>query len=170
MILTLFTLVHVLISLVGIVTGFVVFHGMLVRDGRPAWTRVFLTTTVLTSVTGFMFPFKGFTPALGFGILSMILLGLAIHALYRRKLAGRWRVTYVATALFAQYLNVFVLVVQSFQKIPPLHALAPTQSEPPFGIAQGTVLILFLSFGFAAAKRFGGKAEGGPEAIGIRPR
>lgn len=157
MMLTAFTIVHVLISLVGIVCGFVVFQGMLVPKNRPGWTKWFLVMTVATSVTGFMFPFKGFTPALAFGFLSMILLGLAIHGLYFRRLAGGWRKTYVITALFAQYLNVFVLVVQSFQKIPVFRSLAPTQTEPAFGIAQGIVLVGFLVFGFIAAKRFGKK-------------
>lgn len=158
MFLTIFTLVHVLISLLGIASGFVVFHGMLHAKDRAGWTRLFLTTTVLTSVTGFMFPYKGFTPAIGFGILSMILLGFAIHALYSKRLAGGWRKTYVITALFAQYLNVFVLVVQTFQKVPVFRALAPTQAEPPFGIAQGVVLVLFVFFGIRAVKRFGSAA------------
>ena len=149
-----FTIVHVLISLLGIASGFVVFYGMLASKRMPGWTRILLINTVATSVTGFLFPYKGFTPALGFGVLSLIVLGVTIYALHGRGLAGRWRKTYVITALFAQYLNVFVLVVQSFLKIPFLHALAPTQTEPPFGIAQGVVLVLFLVFGYGALGRF----------------
>lgn len=149
-----FTIFNVLISLLGIASGFVVFYGMLASKRMPRWTRIFLVSTVATSVTGFLFPYKGFTPALGFGILSLIVLGVAIYALHGRGLAGGWRKVYVITALFAQYLNVFVLVVQSFLKIPFLHALAPTQTEPPFGIAQGVVLVLFLVFGYRALGRF----------------
>lgn len=154
--LAILTVVHVLISLVAIGAGFVVFAGMIRNQPLPGWTKIFLANTVATSVTGFFFPFKGFTPALGFGIISMILLGLALHGLYRKQLTGGWRKTYVITALFAQYLNCFVLIVQMFLKIPFLHALAPTQAEPPFGIAQGALLIGFLFFGTLAVKRFRG--------------
>ena len=156
--LAILTVVHVLISLVGIVAGFVVFYGMISDKPLPGWTKVFLTFTVATSVTGFFFPYKGFTPAIGFGILSLILLGLALQALYGKKLSGGWRKTYVITALFAQHLNTFVLIVQLFLKVPALHALAPTQTEPPFGIAQGILLIGFLAFGTLAVKRFRGGA------------
>jgi len=154
--LSILTIVHVLISLVGIFSGFLVFYGMVTGKSLPGWTKVFLANTLATSVTGFFFPITKFTPALGFGILSIILLGLAYHALYGKKLSGGWRKTYVITALFAQYLNTFVLIVQLFLKVPALHALAPTQAEPPFGIAQGLLLIGFIGFGTLAVKRFRG--------------
>jgi len=154
MALTIFTVVHVIISLLGIAAGFVVMAGMLGGRLVKGWTGFFLAMTVATSVTGFLFPYHGFTPALAFGVLSMILLGLAIYALRTRRLEGGWRKVYVITALIAQYLNVFVLVVQSFQKVPGLKALAPTQTEPPFGIAQGLVLTGFIWAGFLSVKRF----------------
>ena len=149
-----FTLIHVLISLVGIASGLVVACGMLNSKRLDGWTAVFLTTTVLTSVTGFFFPFHGVTPAIVTGIISLAVLAPAIYARYVRHLAGGWRKTYVITALLSPYLNAFVLIVQSFQKIPALKDLAPTQSEPPFKIAQLVVLILFIALGIAAAIRF----------------
>jgi magnesium-transporting ATPase (P-type) len=121
------------------------------------WTALFLATTVATSVTGFFyFPFDGFTPAQVFGILSMVLLALAIYGRYSRRLSGAWCKVYVITALAALYLNVFVGIVQSFQKIPALKALAPTQTEPPFFIAQAVALALFIAAGIFAVKRFHG--------------
>jgi len=149
-----FTALHVVISLVGIVTGIVVLFGMLNAKPFGGWTAVFLATTVLTSVTGFLFPITGFTPAHAFGILSLILLAIALFALYAQHLAGAWRWIYVVTALFALYLNCFVAVVQSFQKIPFLRALAPTQSEAPFQIAQGILLLAFVCAGIAAVRKF----------------
>jgi len=110
--------------------------------------------TILTSATGFFFPLKGFTPAVGVGILSLILLAVAVFALYGQKLAGGWRKIYVITALAALYFNFFVLVAQMFQKVPALRELAPTQSEPPFGAAQAVVLVIFLALGFGAVKGF----------------
>jgi hypothetical protein len=154
MILTAYTLLHVLISLVGIATGFVVLSGMIKPKELSGWTAVFLTTTVATSVTGFGFPVDRFMPSHAFGILSLILLALAIYALYSRQLVGAWRPTYVITAVFAQYLNVFVLIVQSFQNVPFLHALAPTQNEPPFAVAQLATLVAFLVLGTLAVRRF----------------
>src|SRR3954470_2399754 len=136
MILAAYTILHVLISLVAILSGLVVLHGMLTGHRRDGWTKFFLTMTIATSVTGFFFPFHRFTPALGTGILSMIVLGVAIYARYARRLAGGWRKAYVITAVFALYLNVFVLVVQAFLRVPALKALAPRQSEPPFVAAQ----------------------------------
>jgi hypothetical protein len=149
-----FTTLHVIISLVGVISGIVVLVGML--NGKPlaGWTALFLATTVLTSVTGFLFPSTGFTPAQGFGVLSLILLAVALFALYGRHLAGAWRWIYVVTALFALYLNCFVTVVQSFQKLPFLRSLAPTQSEPPFQIAQVVVLLIFILAGIAAVRKF----------------
>jgi hypothetical protein len=127
---------------------------MLGAHRLPGWTALFLMTTILTSVTGFMFPIQGFTPALGVGFVSMIILAIALLALYGKHLAGAWRWIYVATAITALWFNVFVLIVQSFQKITTLHALAPSQSEPPFLIAQGVVLAAFLVLGVMAAVRF----------------
>ena len=152
-----YTLIHVIISLIGIGSGFVVMHGMLTGKRLDGWTAVFLTTTVLTSVTGFGFPFKGVTPAINVGIISLVVLAIAIVARYPRHLAGAWRKTYVITAALALYLNVFVLVVQSFEKVPALKAAAPTQKEPPFLVAQLAVLALFIVLTVFAAKRFRGE-------------
>ena len=149
-----FTLFHVILSLIGTVTGLVVLAGLISSESKPGWTLVFLITTVATSATGFLFPFGGFTPAIGVGIISMIFLITAIIALYVYRLAGAWRWVYVASAVVSLYLNVFVLVAQSFQKIPALNALAPTGSEPPFAIAQGIVLVLFIIAGFLSLRRF----------------
>lgn len=149
-----FTLIHVAISLVGIFTGFVVLFGMLAGKPCATWTSVFLWTTLLTSVTGFFFPFHGFTPAIGVGILSLLILAPVFYAWYVRKLSGAWRWIYIIGGVLALYLNFFVLIVQSFQKIPALHALAPTQAEPPFAIAQGIALLFFIVAGFLAAKKF----------------
>jgi len=128
--------------------------GLLAGKRLDAWTALFLLTTVATSATGFGFPFHKFTPAIGLGIISLVLLALAILARYVFHLAGGWRRTYVITAVTALYFNVFVLVVQSFQKSPALKKLAPTQSEPPFLIAQVVVLVLFVVIGIRAVKRF----------------
>jgi hypothetical protein len=151
--------VHVAISLVGIASGFVVIWGMLGARRLDAWTAVFLTTTVATSVTGFFLPAEKLLPSHVLGIISLAVLAIAIVARYQRRLAGGWRRTYVITAVIAQYLNVFVLIVQSFQKVPALHALAPTQSEPPFAAAQLAALILFVALGVLAAKGFRGERE-----------
>jgi hypothetical protein len=149
-----YTLIHVLISLIGIGSGLVVMYGMLTSKRLDGWTAVFLTTTVLTSVTGFGFPFKGVTPAINVGIISLVVLAIAIVARYALHLAGAWRKTYVISAALALYLNVFVLVVQSFEKVPALKAAAPTQKEPPFLVAQLAVLALFIVLTVLAAKRF----------------
>jgi len=149
-----FTIFHVVISLVGILSGFVVLFGLLAAKRLDGWTALFLITTVLTSVTGFLFPFHGFLPSYGVGIVSMILLAVAIYARYSRKLTGAWSRTYAATAVLALYLNVFVLIVQLFEKVPSLTALAPTQSEPPFKLTQLVALVLFVVLTAAAAIRF----------------
>jgi hypothetical protein len=154
MILHVYTTVHTLISLVGIFTGFVVLFGLLAGKRLDGWTKWFLITTVATSVTGFFFPFHGFTPAHGVGIISLLVLAVAIFARYPRHLAGHWRWIYVVTALLAFYLNVFVGVVQAFLKVPALHAMAPTQTEPPFKLTQLVVLSLFVLLGIIAAIRF----------------
>jgi len=150
----LFTLVHVAISLAGIFTGFIVILGMIAGRQCRGWTAIFLATTLATSVTGFLFPIHGFTPALGLGVISVAILACSYYAFYGRRLAGAWRWIYVVTAVLAQYFNFFVLIVQSFQKIPVLHALAPTQKEPPFAVAQGAALLLFFGLGLLAVRRF----------------
>jgi len=150
----LFTTIHVIISLIAIVTGVIVVIGMLGAHRMAGWTLLFLVTTILTSVIGFLFPISSFTPALGTGILSMILLALALVALYAKHLTGHWRWIYVATAVAALWFNVFVLIVQSFQRIAVLQPLAPTQSEPPFLIAQTVALVIFVVLGLAAAFKF----------------
>src|SRR5262245_33243983 len=147
------TFVHVVISLAGIGSGFVVMFGLLKGKRLDGWTAVFLATTVATSVTGFFFPFEGFKPSHVVGILSLIVLGLAIPARYSYDLAGAWR-SIVVSALMAQYFNVFVLVVQSFQKVPELKAAAPTQREAPFKITQLAVLAAFIVLGALAVIRF----------------
>ena len=158
----LFILFHVAVSLVGIVSGGVVLVGLLSNDRLDRWTALFLVTTVATSVTGFcFFPFDGFTPGQAIGIISIVFLALAIYSRYARQIAGGWRKTYVITAVVSLYLNVFVLIVQSFRKIPALKAAAPTQSEPPFKIAQAIVLVLFVVAGILAVKRFRGEPAKG---------
>jgi hypothetical protein len=149
-----FTLIHVGISLVGILSGLVVVFGMLAAKRLDAWTMLFLATTVATSVTGFFFPFQGFTPAHATGIVSLVALSVAIFARYGRQLTGAWRKTYVIGAVTGLYLNVFVLIVQSFLKIPALTDLAPTQSEPPFQITQFVALALFIVLGAVATIKF----------------
>jgi hypothetical protein len=149
-----FTILHTTISLIAIASGLIVLAGMLRARRLPGWTAVFLVTTILTSVTGFMFPINGLTPAIVFGLISIVILVIALAALYLKHLSGAWRWIYVTTALVALYLNVFVLIVQSFQKLPALQKLAPTQSEPPFLIAQAVALIAFLILGAMAARKF----------------
>lgn len=149
-----FTFVHVLLSLIGIAAGFVVVAGLLGSKRMDGWTAIFLSTTVLTSVTGFGFPVKQFLPSHAIGILSLIVLAAAILARYTYALAGVWRRVYVICSMIALYFNVFVAVVQSFLKVPALHALAPTGSEPAFVVAQSVVLLLFVGLGVLAGKRF----------------
>ncbi len=149
-----YTLVHVILSLIGIVSGLIVLFGLLGSSLMNGWTLLFLVTTVLTSVTGFGFPFNGITPAIIVGIVSLIILAIAIAARYKFHLSGAWRWIYVVSAVVALYFNCFVLVVQSFLHIPALHVLAPNGSEPPFAIAQGIVFVLFLFSGILAVKRF----------------
>lgn len=157
MVLTAFTLIHVLLSLVAIGTGFVVVAGLLASKRPDGPTTLFWTTAVATTVTGFLFPFHGFTPAIGLGIVSMCVLAVGLAALYRFGLAGGWRRTYAITAVIALYLNMFVLVVQLFEKVPALKELAPTQSEPPFQVAQLVVLVVFAVLGVQAARKFHGE-------------
>ena len=147
-----FTLIHVLISLAGIASGMVVMYGLLTDQRLERWTVVFLFTTALTSLTGFLFPFAAVTPAIKLGIFSLVVLTLAIVTRYFLHLA--WRKTYVIAACVALYFNVFVLVVQAFEKVPTLRAIAPTQKEPPFAVAQIAVLLLFVVLTTFAVKRF----------------
>jgi len=151
---TTFTVVHVVISLVGILSGLVVAFGLVSGKRLDGWTALFLITTVLTSVTGFFFPFEGFKPSYVVAAISLAVLAVAIFARYSRRLAGGWRRTYVISAVVALYFNVFVLVAQLFLKVPSLHALAPKGSEPPFAITQVVVMALFVVLGIAAAKGF----------------
>ena len=149
-----FTLVHVIISLIGIAAGLIVMFGMWSAKRMPAMTALFLFTTILTSVTGFFFPVTAFLPSHAVGVLSLVVLAITLLALYVYHLASRWRWIYVATAVLALYLNVFVLVVQLFLKVPFLHQFAPKGNEPPFAAAQGIVLLLFIVSGWLAVKRF----------------
>ncbi len=149
-----YTSLHTAIALAGIFSGFIVVYGLCNAKRFDGWTAFFLATTLLTSLSGFGFPFTEVLPSHVFGVLSLILLALAIHGRYRRQMAGKWRLVYVVTAVFALYLNTFVAVVQSFLKIPALRALAPTQTEAPFLISQGILLVIFILIGIAAASRF----------------
>jgi hypothetical protein len=146
--------IHVGLSLIGIASGLIVFYGLLSGKLYSGMNTLFLATTILTSITGYPLPPFGFDPPRAIGTLSLVLLAIAVLALYLFKLAGIWRWIYVVTAMAALYFNCFVAVFQSFLKIPAVHALAPTQSEPPFAIAQGIVLLLFVVFGFIATRRF----------------
>jgi len=149
-----FTQLHVALSLIGILSGLVVLLGMLGSKPLNAITALFLITTVLTSLTGFLYPFHGVTPGIIIGVLSMIVLLLAILARYAFHYAGGWRATYVVTSVIALWFNVFVLIVQSFEKVPALHALAPTQTESPFKITQIVVLAVFIVLGVRAVRKF----------------
>src|SRR6202795_1057930 len=151
-----FTLVHVIISLIGIVAGLVVMFGMLGSNRKPGLTAIFLLTTILTSATGFFFPFTQLLPSHMIGILSLVLLAIACIALYGMKLVGPWRAIYVVTALLSLYFNVFVLVIQSFLKIPALTALAPGNppAGPVFAVAQGVVLVFFVVVIIGSIRRF----------------
>jgi hypothetical protein len=154
MLLIAYTILHVIISLVGIFSGFVVLSGLIAGRRLDGWTALFLATTVATSVTGFFFPVHHFMPSHVVGIISLVVLGVAIYARYSRCLTGAWRKVYVVCAVLALYLNVFVAIVQAFLKLPALNALAPTQTEPPFKLTQLVVLGLFVVLAIVAAIRF----------------
>ena len=154
MILQTYTIIHTLISLVAIFTGFVVLLGMLPSKRLDNWTKWFLITAVATTITGFFFPFHGFTPAIGLGIISLPFLALTIFARYSKRLAGLWRWVFAIGAVVCLYFNLFVLVVQVFEKIPALHALAPTQTEPPFKLTQLIVLLVSALLAIIAVIRF----------------
>jgi hypothetical protein len=149
-----YTALHVLISLIGIGSGLVVLYGFFTGRRLDLWNLIFLVTTVATSVTGFGFPFDHLLPSHKLGIISLVVLAIAIPARYAFHLAGGWRRTYVITASMALYLNVFVLVAQSFMKVPVLHDLAPTRKEPPFLITQLIVLLIFVGLTIVAALRY----------------
>lgn len=149
-----FTLIHVLISLIGILTGVVVVLGLCGNRRLNGWTGVFLATTLLTSLTGFLFPIKAIGPPHIVGVISLVLLVPCLLGLYAYKLAGNWRWIYVITAVAALYLNVFVAVVQAFGKISFLHTLAPKGNEPPFAVAQGVVLLLFVIIAVVGVRKF----------------
>ena len=154
MTLSTFTLVHVVISLIGVGSGLLVMYGLLIGKRLDGATAIFLASTVATSVTGFGFPFAHLLPSHKVGILSLMVLAVAIIARYVFHLTAAWRGNYVVCAVIALYLNVFVLVVQLFEKVPALRAMAPTQKEPPFLVAQLIVLALFVGLTIIAAKRF----------------
>jgi len=152
--LPMFTLIHVVISVLGIITGLVVVGGLMAGARMDGWTAFFLATTILTSVTGFGFPFTEVLPPHVVGVLSLVVLTVCLAARYLTRLEGGWRTTYVVTAVAALYLNVFVLVVQLFAKTPPLAQLAPTQQEAPFAVTQALVLALFVWMGWSAVRGF----------------
>ena len=149
-----FTLVHVALSLIAMMAGAVVVYGMWEAKHWNAWTALFLATTTATTATGFLFHSERFGPAHAVGIISLVVLALAILALYACRLRGPWRWLYVVGSLLSFYLNVFVGVVQAFQKLPFLRPLAPTQSEPPFAAAQLVVMLVFFALGVGAVRRF----------------
>jgi hypothetical protein len=157
-----FTLMHVVLSLIGIVSGLIVLFGMFRARRLEAWTALFLATTVLTSVTGFFFPRDHVMPSHVVGALSLAVLVVALLALYAYRLAGSWRWIYVTGAVVALYFNVFVGVVQAFQKLPFLQPLAPTQAEPPFVVTQAAVLAIFVGLGIVAVRSFHPKARAVP--------
>src|SRR5437667_11808216 len=154
MILLIYTIIHTVISLIAIFTGIAVLFGMLAGKQLDSWTKWFLITAVATTVTGFFFPFHGLTPAVGLGIISLPFLAITIFARYSKHLAGAWRWIYAIGAVICLYFNLFVLVVQAFEKVPALHAMAPTQTEPPFKLTQLIVLTTFILLGIVAVIRF----------------
>jgi hypothetical protein len=146
--------VHVLLSLVGIAAGLVVLLGMFSAKRMDGMTALFLSTTVLTSLTGFILPAHKLLPSHIIGVLSLIALAVALVARYPKQMAGGWRRGYVISASISLYFNVFVLIAQAFMKAPALHAMAPTGSEPPFLVAQATVMVVFILLTVVAVKKF----------------
>jgi len=167
---TAFTQLHVMISLIGIGSGLVVMYGLLTSKLLNRWTTLFLVSTALTSITGFLFPFEHVTPGIVVGVLSLIVLAVAIVGRYSLRLSGAWRGVYVATAAIALYFNVFVLVVQSFEKVPALKALAPTGKEAPFAAVQLIVLAAFLVATVLAVKGFHPESAMATSSTGIPPQ
>jgi hypothetical protein len=151
---TTFTIVHVVLSLAGIISRFVVVSGLIAAQRLDRWTLLFLAATAATSLTGFGFPFEHVLPSHVVGAISLLVLAVAIVARYVRHLVGAWRWMYVVGAVVALYLNVFVLIVQLFLKVPALKAIAPTQSEPPFVVAQLALLAVFIALGVVTVRRF----------------
>jgi hypothetical protein len=149
-----YTIIHVIISLIGIGTGFIVLYGLLNGKLLSPWNFVFLVTTILTSLTGFGFPNTSITPGIVLGLLSIIVLAIAVLALCTFNLNGPWRRTYAISAMIALYFNCFVLIAQSFEHVPALHALAPTATEGPFKIAQLLLLVLFIVLIIGAGRKF----------------
>jgi hypothetical protein len=149
-----FTVLHLIISMIAIAFGFVVVGGMLASNRLPGWTAWFLVLTILTSATGFLFPFTKILPSHVVAAISLVLLAIALYALYGKGLAGIWRAVYVVTAMLALWFNVFVLIAQSFQKVALLNVYAPTGSEPPFAITQGVVLLFFIFLIVLGIRRF----------------
>jgi hypothetical protein len=145
---------HVLVSLIGIASGFVVLFGFFHANRLDGWTAIFMVTTAATSASGFLFPIHGLTPGIVVGIISLVVLAIATIARYACHMAGAWRKIYVITAMIALYLNCFVLVAQLFRRVPFLTAMAPTESEPPFAVAQGVLLVAFVVLTIMAASRF----------------
>lgn len=161
---TAFTFIHVVLSLIGIVAGLIAMAGLLRARWLSGWTTVFLAATAATSITGFGFPFEKLLPSHVVGIISLAVLAVALFALHGGRLSGAWRPVYIVTAMIALYLNVFVLIVQSFLKIAPLRALAPTQSETPFVATQGVALMIFVVATIVALMKF--RPMSAPGAIG----
>jgi hypothetical protein len=159
-----FTIVHVLISFAGIGSGLVVIYGLLTGKRFDTWTAIFLVATILTSLTGFLFPVQHLLPSHIIGITSLVVLSVAVLARYGRQMERSWRWIYIVCAVLALYLNVFVAVVQSFMKIPTVHALAPTQKEPPFLVVQLVVMAIFVVMGIFAVKKFHIKPVSAPAA------
>ena len=149
-----YTTIHVIISLIAIAAGFIAAVEMIANKPLGIWNTIFLWTTIVTSVTGFGFPITGITPGIVVGIISLVILAVALFALYAQHLAGPWRWVYVITAIVALWFNVFVLIVQAFQKISSLKTLAPTQSESPFQLAQGAALLAFVALAILAVRKF----------------
>jgi hypothetical protein len=151
---SLLTIIHVALSLIGIAAGFVMIFQMIGGKALGSANATFLGTTILTSVTGYFFPFKGVTPGIVIGAISLAVLAIALFAFYSKKLLGGWRTVYVVTAVMAQFFNVLVLVVQSFRKVPALHAMAPTGEESIVKVTQLCALLLCIVLGIVAGKRF----------------
>ncbi|MBN9595712.1 MAG: hypothetical protein J0G36_10200 [Afipia sp.] len=149
-----FTVLHLIISMIAIGLGFVVAGGLLASNRLPGWTLWFLILTILTSATGFLFPFTKLLPSHIVAIISLVLLAIAVYALYGKALSGIWRAVYIVTAMLALWFNVFVLIAQSFQKVALLNVYAPTGAEPPFAITQGIVLLFFIFLIVLGIRRF----------------
>ena len=165
-----FTLLHVVLSILGVVAGLVMVGGLMCGRRLDGWTGAFLVTTVLTNVTGFLFPFTTFLPSHGVGIVSLVILPVVLAALYWKRLNGVWKTVFVVGSVTALYLNVFVLMVQLFRRVPAMLVSAPKQNEPPFVVTQLLVLVVFLWLGRAARKGFAEAGLGEAPALGASAR